>query len=321
MTDRVAALRADLDRAPAVLGAVIEAYAGGDSPFAGLANRLEGRRLVFSGLGSSRYAALTAESLLRSRGRSAWSEYASSGQPTAATRDLALIAISASGRTADVVEAAHRHRGTSLVVAITNDPGSPLAREADAVLPLLAGTETAGISTLTYRATLAVLGLVAGIRIDRLRGTVDRLAELADSLATGIAAAADLLDGAPAIDILADAAALGTAEQGALMLREAPRLPAHAGETGDWLHTSVYLAWPGHLAVLYAGATADGDVVATIVRRGGQVVAVGAPIPEASVIIETGRREADGPFERAILESLVADRLALALWDRATAKG
>lgn len=321
MTDRVAALRTDIARAPEALTAVTDAYAGAASPFAGLANRLEGRRLVFAGLGSSRYAALTAASLLRSRGRSAWTEYASSGQPTAPTRDLALVAISASGRTAEVVGTARRHRGTSLVVAITNDPGSPLAREADAVLPLFAGTETAGISTLTYRATLAVLGVLVGVRIDRLRATVDRLAGLADGLPTAIAQAADLLDGAPAIDILADAAALGTAEQGALMLREASRLPAHAGETGDWLHTSVYLALPGHRAVLYAGSTADPEVVATIVRRGGQIVAVGAPVPDASVVIDTGRRDADGPIERAILESMVADRLALALWDRTTAEG
>ena len=46
---------------------------------------------------------------------------------------------------------------------------------------------------------------------------------------------------------------LGLAEQAALMLREAPRLPAVAHETGDWLHTAVYLAFPGHRALMFSG--------------------------------------------------------------------
>ena len=37
------------------------------------------------------------------------------------------------------------------------------------------------------------------------------------------------------------------------MLREAPRLPAHAYETGDWLHTGVYLALPGHRVAAVPG--------------------------------------------------------------------
>ena len=71
-----------------------------------------------------------------------------------------FIAISASGRTPEVIEAARRHRGSSLVVGLTNDPGSPLAGEADIVLPLLAGEERSGVASRTFRATVAVLGLV-----------------------------------------------------------------------------------------------------------------------------------------------------------------
>ena len=56
------------------------------------------------------------------------------------------------------------------------------------------------------------------------------------------------------------------------MLREAPRLPAHAWETADWLHTAVYLAMPGHRAVLFPGSPADAEVIDTVRRRGGEVV-------------------------------------------------
>jgi hypothetical protein len=48
---------------------------------------------------------------------------------------------------------------------------------------------------------------------------------------------------------LATVSAAPPADQAVLMLREAPRLPAVAHDTGDWLHTAVYLAIPGHRVV------------------------------------------------------------------------
>src|SRR5205809_3851313 len=53
------------------------------------------------------------------------------------------IALSQSGRTIDVVDYLGRARSTgAFTVALTNEPGSELAGEAEAVLPLAAGTES-----------------------------------------------------------------------------------------------------------------------------------------------------------------------------------
>ena len=117
--------------------------------------------MAFVGLGSSLFASMDAASALRAGGIPAWAEFASAdGAPPA--DDLVLVAVSASGRTPETVEVARRHHGTSLVIGVTNVPGSPLADASDVVLPLLAGVEAAGISTLTYRATVVVLALLAG---------------------------------------------------------------------------------------------------------------------------------------------------------------
>ncbi len=124
-------------------------------------------------------------------------------------------------------------------------------------------------------------------------------------------------DHAPAIDVLADAADLALAEQAALMLREGPRLPAFAHDTGDWLHTAVYLAFPGHRALLFAGAAADREVARTIHARGGEVVVVGATVPGAAQSIAAGT--AGGGVERAIVQSVAAELLAADLWRRAEA--
>ena len=292
--DRVAAFRADIAASPEALARLLDGWIVPD---------LGGRsRYVLTGLGSSRFAALVVAGQVRARGGQAWVETAGGAAPTRASEELVAVVISASGRTAEAVAAAEAHAGRGLVVAITNDPDSPLVGRADVVVPLAAGVEVAGIAGRSFRATVAALALLTGVAtVDALRPAVGQ----AEPDAT-IEAMADALDGAPSIDVLADASLLGVAEQAALMLREAPRLPAHAFETGDWLHTGVYLALPGHRVVLLEGSPADGEVVRTVERRGGAVVRLATT-------------SADGPLARAIVDSIVAERLAATLWARTRA--
>jgi hypothetical protein len=101
------------------------------------------------------------------------------------------------------------------------------------------------------------------------------------------------------------------------MLREAPRLPATAHETADWLHTAVYLAIPGHRALLFRGSPADAEVVDTISRRGGEAIVVGPAIPGAALTIDVP--PLDGPASRAMVLSVITELLAVGLWDRTSA--
>ena len=310
MTDRVAQLLEDILDGPAALERLLESYDGPKTPLTSVMPALQARsRVAFAGLGSSRYAARIAASDLRAAGASAWVEYASTSAPTAPAPDLAFVAISASGRTAEVIASARRHRGRSLVIAVTNDPGSELASGADHVLALNAGSEGAGVATRTFRATVAVLAMLAGRTPASLASTVGELKVLIDDRERWLPDMTEAIDGASSIDVLADAAILGLAEQAALMLREAPRLPATAHDTGDWLHTAVYLAFPGHRALLFPGARADTEVIDTIERRGGTVVtmpsATAAPDPD--------------PFRRAIVESVGSELIAAELWGRTSA--
>jgi fructoselysine-6-P-deglycase FrlB-like protein len=147
---------------PEGLARVLDAYGTANGPLAPLgAAPLDGRRVVLIGMGSSRFAALTAASHLRGRGVIAAAEYASTAAPTPPGADVLAIGISASGSTPETVEALERHRGTSRTVAITNAPDGPLGAVADAVLPLLAGPEEGGVACRTFQATLAVLHLWA----------------------------------------------------------------------------------------------------------------------------------------------------------------
>lgn len=309
MTDRVDQLLDDILQGPPALERLLDAYDGPKTPLAGLMPAVQATsRIAFTGLGSSRYAAKIAASDLRSAGTSAWVEYASTGAPTTPAPDLAFVAISASGRTPEVIASARRHRGRSLVVAVTNDPGSELASVADHVLPLHAGREASGIASRTFRATVAVLAMLAGRTPATLGRTVTDLAGAIDGRDGWLSEVVEALERAAAIDVLADASILGLAEQAALMLREAPRLPAAAHDTGDWLHTAVYLALPGHRALHFPGAAADAEVVDAIERRGGRVVTIPNAVAEPD------------PFHRSIVESVHGELLAAELWRRASAE-
>jgi glutamine---fructose-6-phosphate transaminase (isomerizing) len=78
-------------------------------------------------------------------------------------RGSCVVALSQSGRTADVIEYVCRARSRgAFTVAVTNDPASPLADAAEAVLPIAAGREDAIAATKTYTAQIGALALLAG---------------------------------------------------------------------------------------------------------------------------------------------------------------
>jgi glucosamine--fructose-6-phosphate aminotransferase (isomerizing) len=99
-------------------------------------------------------------------------------------RGSTVLALSQSGRTPDVIDyVARARRAGAYTVALTNDPGSDLAAEADDVLPLEAGPENAVAASKTYLNQVAALGLLAA----HAAGDGERFAG-------GIATTADLLE-------------------------------------------------------------------------------------------------------------------------------
>lgn len=326
--DRPALLLEDIADSPGALRDLARAYADPAGPLRDLGPAP--RRLLLTGLGSSRYAALVLESTFRAQGIETTVGYASAGTSSApAVSNLTVLAISAGGGTPEVYDTARGYAAAgSRVIAITNRPESALARSAALVLPMLAGTERAGVATRTFRATVAVLDLVAhawsgGMAIvdpvEHLKAPARAIEDLLGDTEGPWTDATELLDGAPAIDVLADPERLGIAEQAALMLRECPRLPAVASETADWLHTGVYLAYPGHRALLLAGSAADAEVLATIARRGGRSLVVGGRSTGADLALVTHRPGGLDAAQEAVVLSVVAERLSARLWSMAGA--
>ncbi len=302
----------DILAEPAALATLLGHY-DADRPQADV-DLLHARRVVLLGMGSSYFAAHTAGVALRARGIDAHAELASAATPMPASTDTIAIGISASGSTEETVEALGRHHGTSRTVAITNNPGAPLTARADIVLPLHAGEEAGGVACRSYLLTLAVLHLLVGT-------TPERIATAVPALEGIIANQSDWLD--PLVTLLADGPAyviapwerLSSALQGALMLREAPRIPADGCETGDWLHVDVYLSkHPGYRAVLLRGSRYDAGVLDWARQRASTIVAVGAPIEGAAQTIRYPGD--DDPLIQVLAENTILALAASELWAR-----
>jgi glucosamine--fructose-6-phosphate aminotransferase (isomerizing) len=304
--DRPAVMLEEVLGEPQMLAGLLDAYAAPGGPLAALPEVAAPVRIAFSGLGSSRFAALDAASRMRADGQAAWAEYASADAGTPPARDVIFVAISASGSTPETVAAAERHRGTGLVVAVTNREVSAVVDAADVVLPLFAGEETSGVSTRTFLATNAVLTMLANrlcgasADVEALRPAVDGLERLLDSRDAWLPQAADLLDAAEAVGVIGPASTIGLAEQGAMMLREGPRLRASAHEATDWLHTAIYTALPGFRALLLPGAADAERLTSVIAGRGGATVEAPPMTGPAQLVLPA-----------------VADLLAVELWRRA----
>jgi glucosamine--fructose-6-phosphate aminotransferase (isomerizing) len=197
--------------------------------------------------------------------------------------DVLLVAISQSGAGPDVaavVEAARRAGAPTL--AITNDPGSPLAAAAEMVVPLVAGEERAVAATKTYAASLAVIAAL----VARLAGRppwADGLAMLPDVLGATLVTAGAWVRGPGAACVAALAAAdealvvsrghnFATALEIALKLRETGRIFADGFSTADLLHGPVAVAGPAvpTMAIRPDGpaGTAVDEALAVAARRG-----------------------------------------------------
>ena len=172
-----------------------------------------------------------------------------------AWHDFLLVAVSQSGEGPDVaavVDAAREAGAPTL--AITNDPGSPLARAAELVLPLLAGEERAVAATKTYVASLAVVaGLVARLAgdapwaadLDRLPATLAATLEASGAWIRGPGAACvGALASSDEALIVSRGHNFATALEVALKLKETSRIFAEGYSTADLLHGPVVVAGP-----------------------------------------------------------------------------
>jgi hypothetical protein len=183
-----------------------------------------------------------------------------------------------------------------------------------------AGEEVGGVACRTFQHTgLLLRGLhrrLTGEKEDLpalCRRVAEASADLLDRRGEWLSATAELLDGPHGVYTVAGADRSSSAAQSALMIREGPRRPATACETGDWAHIDVYLTkTQAYRALLFPGSPYDAQAMEWCIKRGSTVVSVGAQVDGARGYV---RFRGDSDRNVALYtETLIAELIACTWW-------
>jgi glucosamine--fructose-6-phosphate aminotransferase (isomerizing) len=194
-----------------------------------------------------------------------------------------VVGISQSGASPDVASVlAEARRQQRPTIALTNNPVSALAREADELLLLAAGDEHAVAATKTYLNSLGAIALLfAAADGPVAEGELARMPDtVGEQIALSLRAAPPLDEYAQVVGatVVARGVNYGTAFEIALKIRELSGLVVEAYSPADLMHgpiAAIRPEWPVVLVAPSGPAYASVvDVVPALRQRGARVVAV-----------------------------------------------
>jgi glucosamine--fructose-6-phosphate aminotransferase (isomerizing) len=231
-----------------------------------VARRLSGGsfdRVIITGMGTSLFGSYPAWQSLVEQGVAAWWIESAELLHSAArliTPKTLLWVVSQSGRSAEIVALLEGESRAAFVLATTNDPTSPAAQKAHAVISMQAGQECT-VATKTYVNTLIVNRLAA---LSLVGGNVD----VARKQAAAAAAAAEvylqdweahtrrmeeqIADGERLI-IVGRGISLASVETAGLILKEAAKVPAQGLSAAQFRHGPLELADPTLTVLVFEG--------------------------------------------------------------------
>ncbi len=218
--------------------------------------------VVFTGMGSSLFAAYPAQAYLTEQGVRAlvWETAELAHHHLKVLRpDTLLVVVSQSGQTAEVLRLLENLPPKAPVVAVTNVEASQLAKRAKLLLPLMAGGQV-GVSTKTYTCSVAVLMYlafaIAGNAPSPLTQEVMRAVEAEETILERrdvlMPPIVEFFNRPPYVALMSRGADLATAYQGALMLKEVARLAAEPISAAQFRHGPMEIIHPNHRYILFA---------------------------------------------------------------------
>jgi glucosamine--fructose-6-phosphate aminotransferase (isomerizing) len=287
---------ADILAQPALLQAAASAHLMPDSALeaaVALARQHAPRRIIFTGMGSSHFAAYPAFLHLFAAGLPAvWVELADllhyGGK---IGRDTLLVITSQSGETIEARRLLTERVIEGPVIAVTNAAESTLARHAQAVILTGAGQEIS-VATRTYTTAQLALTLlaerIAGADSPQIaREIADTLAaseQVAQESAAQIEALPPVWFEAGPIALVGRGPSLATALSGGLLLKETAKIPAEGMSGAQFRHGPLEIAGPGQRTIICAapGPTLafDRKMAAELRIYGGSTLLLGPLDPE-----------------------------------------
>ncbi len=218
--------------------------------------------VVFTGMGSSLYAAYPAQAYLTSRGirALAWETAELLHHHLRFLGpDTLLVAVSQSGETIEITRLLEKLPKGRGVAGAVNVEDSTLGRRADLLLPILARQQKS-VSTRTYTTSVAALMYlafaIAGDEPRPLTETLVRAIEAEQHILehreefTG--PTAEFIGQPPYVLLMSRGADLATVYQGALMFKEVVRVAAEPMSAAQFRHGPIEIIQPSHRYMVIA---------------------------------------------------------------------
>lgn len=275
MTDPASLMAAEIREAPAALQRFLDREAASLSGLGPRLRRLDPAVVVTCARGSSDNAAgyfkYLAEILIGTPVASMGPSVASIYEAPLRLKGSVVVSVSQSGRSPDIVALqAGARRAGALAIAVVNDAASPLAEEADIVLPLHAGPENSVAATKTFLSSAAVLAaIVAEWRDDEaMRAAVRALPEtLEAAVQADWGAVVPALAAASSAYVVGRGPALPIAFEAALKLKETAMLHAEAFSGAEVMHGPLQLVDRGFPVVAFRPKDASHHAMGVAVER------------------------------------------------------
>jgi glutamine---fructose-6-phosphate transaminase (isomerizing) len=220
-------------------------------------------RILLTGMGSSYYALHPLNLQLLEQGLNPilmeTSELIHYGQRLLDPSTL-VVAVSQSGRSAEIVRMLELNRVRASVIGITNTADSPLAELADGVVLTRAGEEST-VSCKTYVSTLMALRWLADVLCTRstertlleLAAASPAVEEYLGACAHHVWNLADELEGMQHLFLTGRGASLAAVGTGALTIKESDRFHAEGMSSAAFRHGPMEMLHPGMFVLVFGG--------------------------------------------------------------------
>lgn len=220
------------------------------------------RRVLFTGMGSSRYAGIVAAHYLMEHGIPAFveetGELLNYDVPGVFEKDTLLVLVSQSGETIEITRLMKKIPTSVKYIGVTNTPNSTLTKSAHYCLLTHAGKETASASK-TYTATIAGLLLVAGQlsnTLKEIRGylyaMVKHEKDFLNHWKKKLSSTGKFIKNAQFINLIARGYCYGSALQSSLIIKEATKTYAEGILAGTFRHGPIEVVNPNFRAIVFA---------------------------------------------------------------------
>jgi glutamine---fructose-6-phosphate transaminase (isomerizing) len=230
-----------------------------------------------------------------------------------------IVAVSQSGRSAEMVRLVQTNHKCCTVIAVTNTPDSPLAKHANAAVLTQAGTEFS-VSCKTYVSALMALQWLGDVLCERdLRRTGRELKQAAPAAAAYLAGWKDyvhtlahVLKNTRHLFLVGRGASLATVGTGALIVKESDHFHAEGMSSAAFRHGPFEMLGSETFVLVFAGDTKTRDLnrrlLHDIQQQQGR-----AELVDTDASLPCCRIVEHGLSVRQILEILPVEMITLAL--------